>query len=428
MPELFSATFLYINNVKQMDVYFAIPVLDENDFLFKTLDCIAEQSYNGKIFVYICVNQPDSWWNISDKFLICVRNEELFHQLEQGYRGLDIHLIDKTRKENGWSDKKSGVGIARKTIADEILMYASDTDIFISMDADTLFENNFVQEIVHNFHSFPEAVAMNLPYYHSLSGNETQDRALLRYELYLRNFMLNMLHVNSPYAFAAFGSAIACKIKDYKAVRGFDTQIAGEDFYFLQKMAKYGKIKLHTDVNVFPSSRFSERVAFGTGTALADFQKNTYRRYPFFHFSSFDNIYKTYLLIDELFTKDIENEFLEFQKNNCKVDLNWGKLRNNYKTIPMFTKAFHHKIDGLRLFQFVRYAQTKLSMSDEACLLAFMNKFYPNKIQTMIEDVSTFTFQNSPIASLNQIRDFLVVEEDKMRKQHDSRIFTKKKE
>ncbi|MDD3281586.1 MAG: hypothetical protein PHC83_08465 [Bacteroidales bacterium] len=161
---------------------------------------------------------------------------------------------------------------------------------------------------------------------------------------------------------------------------------------------------------------------------MADFQKNTYRRYPFFHFSSFDNIYKTYLLIDELFTKDIENEFLEFQKNNCKVDLNWGKLRNNYKTIPMFTKAFHHKIDGLRLFQFVRYAQTKLSMSDEACLLAFMNKFYPNKIQTMIEDVSTFTFQNSPIASLNQIRDFLVVEEDKMRKQHDSRIFTKKKE
>lgn len=428
MSELFSATFLLLTKCIQMDVYFAIPVLDENDFLFKTLDCIAEQSYSGKIFVYICVNQPDSWWNTTDKNSICLRNQALFHQLERGYRDLDIHLIDKTRKGNGWLDKKSGVGIARKTIADEILTYASDTDIFISMDADTLFENNFVQEIVLAFQSFPEAVALNLPYYHSLSGNEVQDRALLRYELYLRNYMLNMLRINSPYAFTAFGSAIACKIQDYKAVRGFDTQMAGEDFYFLQKMAKYGKIKLHTDINVFPSSRFSERVVFGTGTALADFQKNTYIRYPFFYFSSFDNIQKTYLLIDELFTKDLENEFLEFQKNNCKVDLNWGKLRNNFKTLPMFTKAFHHKIDGLRLFQYVRYAQKKLSIRDEACLMAFMNQFYPNKIQSIIDDVNAFSFQNSSLKSLILLRDFLFLEEDKMRKQHDSRIFTQKKE
>jgi len=296
------------------------------------------------------------------------------------------------------------------------------------MDADTIFEKRFVEVIVNAFEPFPKAVAMNFPYYHSLSGNEFQDRALLRYELYLRNFMLNMLRINSPYAFTAFGSAIACRIKDYKAVRGFDTQTAGEDFYFLQKMAKYGKIKLYTDTKVFPSSRISERIAFGTGTALADFQKNIYQRYPFFYFSSFENIHKTYLLIGELFTKDIENEFLEFQKTNCNLYLDWHKLRKNFKTLPMFTKAFHHKIDGLRIFQYVRFAQSRLSMSDEVCLLAFMNQFYPNKIQTMIEEQSVFSFQNTSITSLNLIRDFLVQEEDKMRKQHDSRIFTTKKE
>lgn len=406
-----------------MDIYFAIPVLDENDYLTKTLDCIAEQSYQGQIYVYLCVNQPDSWWNDSNTVLYCKRNQELLHHLSNGYRNLCLHVIDRTTKGKGW-DKKSGVGIARKTIADEILNHASDEDILISMDADTIFDSHFVEIIVADFQSYTRMAALNLPYYHSLSGNELQDRALLRYELYLRNYMLNMLRIDSPYAYTAFGSAIACRIKDYKSVGGFDTQTAGEDFYFLQKIVKYGKLKLFSEAKVFPSSRFSTRVPFGTGPAIFDFQNNSFVRYPIFHYFSFDSIEETYKSIADIFYGDIDTSFIAFLKSHYRQEYIWDKLRKNYKTIPMFKKAFHHKVDGLRLFQYVRVAQKKISKNDETCLLDFLHEFHSQQMGVLSDAVNGLSFQTTPVSSLDRIRDFLALQEDKMRKQKDIRNFT----
>ena len=394
-------------------VYFLIPVLDENDYLYTTLDCIAEQTYKGSIFVYICVNQPDFWWE-TDKIDRCLRNQETMNRLQKGYRNLNLRLIDKSSKGNGFG-KKYGVGIARKTIADNIIQSASTDDLLISMDADTLFENYFVETIVETFQLCPKAAALNIPYYHPISYNNLEDRAILWYEIYLRNYMLNLLRINSPYAFTAFGSAIACKIKDYKAINGFDTQTAGEDFYFLQKIVKYGKLKLFTDCKVYPSSRKSERVTFGTGTAISDFQNNMLLRYPIFHFSSFDCIAQTYRSINEIFYKDKDTVFIDFLKNQYNEKDLWSKLRKNYKSLPMFEKAFHHKIDGLRLFQFIRYMQNSVNKSNEKCLEDFFIKFYPQKTGLC----KGLDFQKSSIHQLMEIRDFLSEEEDIQRKQKD---------
>ncbi|HOF16467.1 MAG TPA: hypothetical protein PLF32_07450 [Bacteroidales bacterium] len=405
-----------------LDVYFAIPVLDENKYLFKTLDCIAEQKCDRNIYVYICINQPDSWW-YNENSDICRRNQELLLTLQKGYRDLDIHIIDKTSKGKGWEEKKGGVGVARKAVIDSILERAEDTDVLISMDADTSFDSNFVATIVNTFQTYTKIEALNIPYYHNLTGIEEQDRAMLRYELYLRNYMYNMLRINSPYAFTAFGSAIACFIKSYKAVGGFDSQTAGEDFYFLQKIVKYGKLKLYTSTTVYPSARYSDRVTFGTGTAIADFQTSNFSRYPIFHYKLFDSIANTYQLIDTIFEKDVDSILISFLQKHYKEEDLWTKLRNNYKTPASFRKAFHHKIDGLRLFQFLRYMQAELNESDDVCIRELVNVFHPN-MSIVDED---FSLATSPIAMINELRDSFVLVENSMRIEQDIQNLTEKK-
>ena len=65
-------------------IYFVIPVQDEDAYR-PDLDSIRNQSFKGDIHVYICVNQPDSWWYREDK-RICERNRDLMDALRHMYQ------------------------------------------------------------------------------------------------------------------------------------------------------------------------------------------------------------------------------------------------------------------------------------------------------------------------------------------------------
>jgi len=57
----------------------------------------------------------------------------------------------------------------------------------------------------------------------------------------------------------------------YVEVRGMNKREAGEDFYFLSKLAKIGKISYIKETCVYPSARPSTRVPFGTGSRVQRF-------------------------------------------------------------------------------------------------------------------------------------------------------------
>ena len=46
---------------------FAIPAMDEMAYLPATLECVARQSCEAEIVVYVCANQPDRWCNEAGK-------------------------------------------------------------------------------------------------------------------------------------------------------------------------------------------------------------------------------------------------------------------------------------------------------------------------------------------------------------------------
>ncbi|MDR2972595.1 MAG: hypothetical protein LBU83_11820 [Bacteroidales bacterium] len=385
-----------------MKLHIAIPALDELDFLPKTLDAIAQQKTDFLFTVYVCVNQPDEWWHNAEKINICKDNQKLLYFLKD-FKAFNIITIDKTSPNQGWKNREYGVGWARKILFEEIMKTAHDEDVIISLDADALFDESYFQSIGENFIKNKIEV-LSLPYYHKLTNDERANQAILRYEIFLRNYFINMHRIGSPYTFTAIGSAIALKVFVLRKIRNITPLSSGEDFYLLLKLRKMTPISNYNSELVYPAARFSTRVLFGTGPAMIKGSSGDWESYPIYHHSLFEKIKKTYNIIPELFTKDIETEFIDFLKKQYKSDDLWSPLRKNFKTLHQFTRAFHEKADGLRILQFLKAKNSEVQISDEQALKENLEVF-----------VSSYELQVTSY-ELREIRDLLFKIEMRLRR------------
>jgi len=392
-----------------MKLFIAIPAMDEWEYLPQTLNALAQQKTTFPFHVYICVNQPDIWWKEENKISICENNQKLLKFLKN-YKKFNITIIDKTSIGKGWENNKFGVGWARKTLFDEIMKTANEEDVLISLDADTVFNDNYLQSIGENFTN-NKMEALSLPYYHKLTEDEKVNRAILRYEIYLRNYFINMHLIDSPYAFTAIGSAIAVTVKALRKIRGLTPLRSGEDFYLLQKLRKMTDISNYNSELVYPAARFSHRVPFGTGPAMLKGSNGDWASYPIYHHSLFKEIQNTYHIIPELFYNDVDTEFINFLKTQYKTNDLWSPLRKNFKTLPQFTRAFHEKADGLRILQFLKSKQEENKMSEEMVIHDNLKIFQQNIISRRLQPTDAD-------AELSLVRDVLFEIEMGMREKN----------
>lgn len=395
-----------------MIVHIAVPAMNEADFIGQTLTCIKNQNCNSTIKVYVCVNQPESYWNHLETDSICADNQLTLNILQDA-NIQNLTIIDRCSKGLGWDSKKFGVGMARKVLMDYISDKAAPDDVVISLDSDTLFEPNYVQSIVNQFENYPKAVAISAPYYHKLTGKVAEDRAILRYEIYMRNYAIQMLLIDSPFAFTALGSALAFRISAYRAIGGMSPMKSGEDFYFLQQLRKYGSIVISNAQKVFPAARFSNRVFFGTGPAMIKGNTGDWNSYPIYQHSLFMEVEWVYHRISEMYDNDIaaDSVFYQFLQTQFKEQNFLNPLRKNAKSRDQFIRAFHTKVDGLRVLQFLKFHQVELN--DRKLILQNYPEFkdicnqYP-------ESVSMVDFTVSHLAEirdrLTQIENQLITE------------------
>ncbi len=164
---------------------------------------------------------------------------------------------------------KGGVGLARRIGLDAALRVlheagVGEASVLLSTDADTLVEPNYL-EAVRRHYARPEAWAACVDYAHCLDGAEAEVAAILAYETHLRCHVLGLRLAHSPYAYATVGSTIVCSARAYAAAGGMNRRQAGEDFYFLQELAKTGRVEAIHATTVHPAPRASHRVPFGTG-------------------------------------------------------------------------------------------------------------------------------------------------------------------
>ncbi len=404
--------------VSKRTVHVAIPAMGESQWLPHTLDQVMAEGERD-LHLWVCVNQPDSWWHRDDKRSVCLDNQKTLAYL-RSLEADNLHVIDRSSSGNGWPKKQEGVGHARKHLMDCINKQASDEDILISLDADTLFDKGYIGSVRECFEKYPGALALSNPYFHPLSGDEILDRAMLRYEIYMRYYSLNMWRIRSPYSFTALGSAIALPIKSYRKVGGITPKKSGEDFYFLQKLRKAGWICNVNAYKVYPATRYSDRVFFGTGPALIKGSKGDWNSYPLYAPSLFDQVEATCALFPGLYHQPMDTPMSDFLSRQFREADPFAALRKNTRNQEQFVKACHQKVDGLRILQFLKSESNREVVGDEENLLAWLERWYPDHAFSTRGTVKAqgpslvdptgweeLDFQNSELSLLDKIRRFL---------------------
>lgn len=387
--------------MKYSHISVAVPMLAELENLPALLEMLNRQTFRDFTF-YCCVNNPDEW--------SCSDNEEERRMYADNQATLDrllsfqslnpdskIVILDFSSPGRGWKGRKRGVGWARKELFAAIAHDCADNELVVSLDADTEISETYLESVLCTMNAHPEHSALCVPYYHPLSGDEKQDRAMLRYEIYMRHYLLNLLESDNPYAFTALGSAMVFPLWAYRRVGGITPLQGGEDFYLIQKFAKTGQVLLSCNEVVRPQGRRSSRVPFGTGPAIAKGLDSMDSTYPLYPQEAFEAVANTFAFFPNLYEKDIETPMSDFLRQQLKTDDLWQPLRKNFKTRGLFINACQERVDGLRILQ---YLKTFPRRRPEEELRIFCN----NHRISLSDD---FSFRTSPITEINAIRDAL---------------------
>jgi hypothetical protein len=398
-------------------LYIAVPLMDELESLPELLENVSAQDMDD-FKVFFCVNQPDAWWEDTEKRGICERNLLSMEYIET-HADFPFRVIDRCSKGKGWKGKSHGVGWARKVVMDTVSQEAAIDDIIISLDGDTAFSESYFSSVLENFAGHPGAVGLSVPYYHRLTGRDPEDRSILRYEIYMRNYAANLWRIGNPYHFTALGSAMALPAGAYMTIGGMSPKKSGEDFYFLQKLVKYGRLLTWNPEKVYPAARFSDRVFFGTGPAMIKGAAGNWSSYPVYHHSLFDEVKQTYDAFDSLYSRDIPTPMGDYMHNIPGQDNIWQPLRKNARTPEQFRKACTDRIDGLRILQFLKYSQEKAGFMDEECLFEYFSNFHPDEMEKLSFVREGYTFEELSVNQLDMIRNSLAgIEENYQKANH----------
>ncbi|MDD9952485.1 MAG: hypothetical protein OXT67_13065 [Zetaproteobacteria bacterium] len=260
--------------------YTVVPVCDECEDTPRLLASLVQAAQGWKVLLVFVLNQRQdaelairegnrrwSYWLQTTLTGVRVCASGWVGTLQ----GVDVAVIDCTTAQHMFPPK-SGVGLARKLGMDfGVWLFAKGllrTQWMSTTDADALLPMDY-------FHpqawEHPQEVAgMVFPYVHVNAPNMEVQRVLGGYQAMLDGYVDGLCRAGSPYAFHTLGSTIFSSVVGYVQVRGMPDLQAGEDFHFLCKLRKVGKIVGGDFTPIQLQARLSRRVPFGTGQALAE--------------------------------------------------------------------------------------------------------------------------------------------------------------
>jgi len=379
---------LVTSSVEGIEQAVVIPALAERSSLFRTLASLARNpSHDLRYTLVVCVvnnHRPNiaAEAEIRDnqdtihllKALVFGKLTSLPHhgEIQEDLRqiaGSDLRLafIDASSSGSEIPDRDGGVGTARKIGMDAVLglidRAGMERGVICCLDADTLVEENYLSAIYAHFRQSgaPAAVAA---YTHQKPADPDLLAAICCYEIFLRSYVMGLSYARSPYAFHAIGSTMACTADGYVGVRGMNRRTAAEDFYFLNKLAKIGKIGVVTETTVFPSSRISGRVPFGTGRRMLRHMTAGTDEYRLYDPRIFVIIREWLAGMEADPDRDPKNILAEARRIHphlaeylrlSHLDANWQNIRRNSHDPHQLRQQFHVWFDGLKTLRLVRH-------------------------------------------------------------------------
>lgn len=285
---------------------------------------------------------------------------------------LRLAFVDASSAGTEIPDGDGGVGSARKIGMDAALRYAGTSEagggVICCLDADTLVEPNYLDSVRTHLDRTGDPAAVSA-YAHQRPDDPTLLSAICCYEIFLRAYVIGLSHACSPYAFHSIGSTIACTSEGYAAVRGMNRRGAAEDFHFLNKLAKIGRVGTNPGTTVRPSPRPSHRVPFGTGQRMIRFLSGGTDEYRLYDPRIFDILESWLASMETAPDRDpgailaaagrIHPE-LEVYLRACRFTESWHLIRKNSGDPGQLRRQFHVWFDGLKTLRMVHH----LSLAD----------------------------------------------------------------
>lgn len=371
--KFFERKIISIVNPK-LDAIVVIPCYNE-DFIFNTLESLnlALQKCTNKLVELIIVinsseNSPIEHVKNNIKvynYLLDISNNCTIHF------NFSLHLILLEKIPS----KIAGVGYARRIGMDEALCRFNDISnpngLIISLDADSLVSENYFKKIFSFHRNNPKIESFVLGFKHNFNENffsKDEISACKLYEKYLL-YHKNMLKSSGfPHYFHTIGSCFGFIANAYIKAGAMPCRQAGEDFYFIHKLANFANIGEISDILVFPAPRISNRVPFGTGKAIANIIENKYidvynpKLYKILKnfFSSFDLFYEIKTINIDLISKYIVNFVGKEKLNNIFNDC--FKNSSSYK---LFKKRLFVHFNAFWIIKFFNSFKTNSDFSTE---------------------------------------------------------------
>jgi hypothetical protein len=307
-----------------------------------------------------------------------------------------LSVIDVTScKIDGW-----GVGLARKTGMDEAVRRFNQIDkpdgVILSLDADCTVEKNYFTAVYTELLKRKNRTGCSIYFEHQVSGAEFPHnvyRSITLYELHLRYYYQGLAYAGFPYVHHTVGSAIAVKALPYVKVGGMNRRMAGEDFYFIEKLVPTGGYFNLNLTTVYPSPRLSFRVPFGTGPALTKMAENDSSVFLSYNIQAFKELKILFGMIGRIFIcKPDDPEFLHSDlPPGIKEFINvseWTsrirEIKRNTSGIQSFRKRFFGWFNMFRIVKYMNSVHVSLLKKkpiDESAseLLAALKKEFGSK-------------------------------------------------
>lgn len=348
-----------------------IPAVQEFENIKKLIASLSqnENTYFSKTLILFSINSIE---NASSEVVNENQNTiDYLTSLIKQNSILNIALVDINSPGKQMPEKEGGVGLARKIAMDLALIefdYADHSkNILVCLDADCEVENNYIGEIYKYFND-KKCSAAYVQFEHMLSGNRSNDLAIICYEMFLRYYVLGLQYADSPYAFHTIGSTMACDTETYVKIQGMNKKKAAEDFYFMEKLSKNVEIEKIDGTKVFPSSRSSWRVPFGTGRSVMRYlaeERDEYLLYSpksFYILKEWVNYYhsSSVLSAEEYLraAKSIHDELFNFLIQN-NFEASWQKIVNNSNSDVQINIQKKYWFDGFRTLKLIHHLRDK---------------------------------------------------------------------
>lgn len=362
-----------------------IPAYAEREMLFSTLASLAQNTpaaLASSLVICVVNNQmssPDEVKRNNLQTMECLesliqkQSLHVFQKERQLYRSLadigdanmKLGYINASTPGYEIPQHVGGVGMARKIGMDTALRLlgteSATPQVILSLDADTLVQDNYLSAIRQNFTKAVKTAIV--AYEHQMPYDDLGKAAICCYEIFLRYWVLGLKYAKSPWAFHSIGSTMAVSTDAYLGVRGMNRRAAGEDFYFLNKIAKVCKIDYIKETCVYPSARASTRVPFGTGKRIQRFLSGAYEKEYCLYDPNVFSILAAWLQLMEEMILEHENKIIvkagfihprlkTFLEDN-QFPMIWSRIRRVAHEKKLLVKHFHDWFDGFRTLKLI---------------------------------------------------------------------------